>query len=168
MDIDGDGTLTRRELRMLLSGLSRSLSEEIIAELVNKADTNRDGVITFREFKEAAQQELYSGSQGGNVVTGLTRAVTGNKYTAKGPQFGRSATYKAPRSSSFVAQPIDYHQPSPKAIPRHNYMLTQEEICDLQIAFRKSDTNRDGVLNRREVNILMLQLGANVTEEQVI
>lgn len=55
MDIDGDGTLTRRELRMLLSGLSRSLSEEIIAELVNKADTNRDGVITFREFKEAAQ-----------------------------------------------------------------------------------------------------------------
>jgi Ca2+-binding EF-hand superfamily protein len=38
----------------------------------------------------------------------------------------------------------------------------------LQIAFRKSDKNRDGVLNRREVNILMLQLGANVTEEQVI
>lgn len=54
MDIDGDGTLSRRELRMLLSGLSRSLSEEIITELINNADTNRDGVISFKEFKEAA------------------------------------------------------------------------------------------------------------------
>lgn len=86
MDIDGDGTLTRRELRMLLCGLSRSVSEEIITELINRADTNRDGVISFREFREAAQQELNSGSQN-NLVGSLSKAVAGNRYTARGPQF---------------------------------------------------------------------------------
>lgn len=51
IDIDGDGTLTKRELRIVLRNYGTKKSE--IDAWVERADTNGDGVIDFNEFLSA-------------------------------------------------------------------------------------------------------------------
>lgn len=51
IDIDGDGTLTKRELRIVLKNYGTKKSE--IDAWVERADTNGDGVIDFNEFLSA-------------------------------------------------------------------------------------------------------------------
>ena len=55
IDIDGDGTLTKRELRIVLKNYGTKKSE--IDAWVERADTNGDGVIDFNEFLSAYIQK---------------------------------------------------------------------------------------------------------------
>ena len=50
LDVDGDGTLSKRELRTLVSQSGLQLSEAAVIDWLNFADTNGDGVIDFNEF----------------------------------------------------------------------------------------------------------------------
>ena len=53
IDIDGDGTLTKRELRIVLRNFGTKISQSEINEWIDRADTNGDGVIDFNEFVAA-------------------------------------------------------------------------------------------------------------------
>ena len=54
MDENGDGHVTRDELKKLLSGLGEEVTDEIIDEMINVADANGDGKVNFEEFCNAA------------------------------------------------------------------------------------------------------------------
>uniref|UniRef100_A0A7N0TBG9 EF-hand domain-containing protein n=1 Tax=Kalanchoe fedtschenkoi TaxID=63787 RepID=A0A7N0TBG9_KALFE len=49
-DKDGDGYITREELRAAMEGAGVAVGEREVAEMVEKMDGNGDGVIDLREF----------------------------------------------------------------------------------------------------------------------
>ena len=53
-DVNGDGFVTKDELKALLQGVSEELAEEVTAELLAMTDENGDGKISFAEFVNAA------------------------------------------------------------------------------------------------------------------
>ena len=50
MDANKDGVVTRDELKSLLKGLGEEVTDEIVDEMINIADSNNDGKIQFEEF----------------------------------------------------------------------------------------------------------------------
>jgi hypothetical protein len=54
MDANGDGTVTKDELKQLLEGLGESTTPEVVDEMMKLADKNNDGVVDFEEFVKAA------------------------------------------------------------------------------------------------------------------
>lgn len=60
IDQNKDGILTKRELKNMLRPLHREVGEDEIAKIVEKADVNKDGVISFLEFQNAALAGAFS------------------------------------------------------------------------------------------------------------
>ncbi|KAJ2784375.1 hypothetical protein H4R18_001179 [Coemansia javaensis] len=50
-DKDGNGSISRSELRQVMASLGENLTEDEINAMFNEADTNRDEAISFPEFK---------------------------------------------------------------------------------------------------------------------
>lgn len=57
LDVNGDGTLDKRELRMIIQEFNLALSEKEITDWINKADSNGDGAVDFTEFVEAYERQ---------------------------------------------------------------------------------------------------------------
>ncbi|BFZ02163.1 hypothetical protein BsWGS_05202 [Bradybaena similaris] len=53
LDKDGSGTLNRIEIKRLCVEVGLKLSEKCLDELINAADHNKDGVISYDEFLQA-------------------------------------------------------------------------------------------------------------------
>ena len=51
LDKNGDGTLSRDEIRELFKMSKCQYSQEDIEEIINAADKNKDGKISYEEFK---------------------------------------------------------------------------------------------------------------------
>ena len=60
IDIDRGGTLTRKEIKILIRNSGLGLSDKEITAWINKADTNGDGEIDFNEFVEAYKRREHS------------------------------------------------------------------------------------------------------------
>jgi len=58
MDSNGDGFVTKDELKTMLSSLGEPVEDSVINEMINVADTNGDGKVDFNEFVAAASQWL--------------------------------------------------------------------------------------------------------------
>ena len=56
MDTNGDGFVTKDELKAMLSGLGEPVDDSVVDEMVAVADTNGDGKVDFNEFVTAANQ----------------------------------------------------------------------------------------------------------------
>ena len=54
MDTNGDGVVTKEELRNLLKGLGEEVDDSVVDEMIKIADENNDGKIQFDEFVKAA------------------------------------------------------------------------------------------------------------------
>ena len=54
MDANGDGVVTKEELKNLLKGLGEDVTDDIVDEMIKIADENGDGKIQFEEFVSAA------------------------------------------------------------------------------------------------------------------
>ena len=54
MDVNGDGFVTKDELKGLLQGLGEEFAAEVIDEMLAMTDENGDGKISFAEFVKAA------------------------------------------------------------------------------------------------------------------
>ena len=54
MDSNGDGVVTKDELKNLLKGLGEDVTDDIVDEMIKIADENGDGKIQFDEFVKAA------------------------------------------------------------------------------------------------------------------
>lgn len=54
MDADGNGYVTREELKSMLYGLGEIVNDDYIEDMISKADLNRDGKIQFDEFVRSA------------------------------------------------------------------------------------------------------------------
>ena len=54
MDENKDGQVTKDELKKLLSGLGEEVTDEVVNEMINIADTDGDGKVNFEEFCKAA------------------------------------------------------------------------------------------------------------------
>lgn len=50
-DADGSGKIDRNEVSQLMKKLAQTLTEEEIDQIMDEVDTNRDGEISFEEFK---------------------------------------------------------------------------------------------------------------------
>lgn len=50
-DADGNGLIDREELKRVMASLNEELSEEDLSAMINEADTDKDGQISFEEFK---------------------------------------------------------------------------------------------------------------------
>lgn len=64
-DKDGDGHITKKEVREMMVSLGQDPTEEEVADMVNEVDTDGNGVIDFNEFltmmarkKSAKEEEL--------------------------------------------------------------------------------------------------------------
>ncbi|OWM65937.1 calmodulin-like protein 3 [Punica granatum] len=78
-DRDGDGFITRKELRDSLRGIRIFMSEEEIDEIVAKSDSNGDGLIDFGEFCKLLEDSSMgfgssSNQEEGEVEGGLKEA----------------------------------------------------------------------------------------------
>jgi calmodulin len=49
-DKNGDGHISKEELKMVLLQLGENLGEEEIEEIFKEADLNNDGIIDYHEF----------------------------------------------------------------------------------------------------------------------
>ena len=56
MDTNGDGQVTKEELKTLLSQLGESVDDAVIDEMIKIADVNGDGKVDFNEFVKAATE----------------------------------------------------------------------------------------------------------------
>ena len=54
MDANGDGVVTKDELKSLLKGLGEDVTDDVVDEMIKIADTDGDGKIQFEEFVKAA------------------------------------------------------------------------------------------------------------------
>ena len=54
MDSNGDGVVTKDELKTLLKGLGEDVTDDVVDEMIKIADENGDGKIQFDEFVKAA------------------------------------------------------------------------------------------------------------------
>ena len=54
MDANGDGYVTKDELKAMLAGLGETVDEAVVNEMIAVADTNGDGKVDFNEFVAAA------------------------------------------------------------------------------------------------------------------
>ena len=50
--MDGNGVITRSELKMVMKNLGENLTEQDLNEMMLEADKNGDGVVDFDEFVE--------------------------------------------------------------------------------------------------------------------
>ena len=57
MDENKDGTVSKEELKQLLSGMGEEVSDDVINEMISIADENGDGKVDFEEFVKAATAE---------------------------------------------------------------------------------------------------------------
>ncbi|XP_071164319.1 uncharacterized protein [Mytilus edulis] len=51
-DKNGDGVITARELRMVMSNLGEKMTDDEISAMIHEADNNGDGVIDYEEFSK--------------------------------------------------------------------------------------------------------------------
>eukprot|EP00931_Biecheleriopsis_adriatica_P081810 TRINITY_DN5514_c0_g1_i1.p1 TRINITY_DN5514_c0_g1~~TRINITY_DN5514_c0_g1_i1.p1 ORF type:complete len:520 (-),score=120.75 TRINITY_DN5514_c0_g1_i1:2-1561(-) len=51
-DLDGNGSIDQDELKVIMYGISHTLTEADIEKLVNSVDTDGDGVISYEEFAD--------------------------------------------------------------------------------------------------------------------
>ena len=56
VDTNGDGQVTKEELKSLLSQLGESIDDAVIDEMIKIADVNGDGKVDFNEFVKAATE----------------------------------------------------------------------------------------------------------------
>ena len=56
MDTNGDGQVTKEELKSLLSQLGEAVDDSVIDEMIKIADVNGDGKVDFNEFVKAATE----------------------------------------------------------------------------------------------------------------
>ena len=54
MDSNGDGFISKDELKSMLASLGEPVDEAVINEMIALADTNGDGKVDFNEFVAAA------------------------------------------------------------------------------------------------------------------
>ena len=57
MDENKDGTVSKEELKQLLSGMGEEVTDDVINEMISIADENGDGKVDFEEFVKAATAE---------------------------------------------------------------------------------------------------------------
>ena len=57
MDENKDGTVTKDELKTLLSGMGEDVTDDVINEMISIAEENGDGKVDFEEFVKAATAE---------------------------------------------------------------------------------------------------------------
>lgn len=50
-DADGNGVIDREELHKVMSSLNETLTEQELDAMIQEADINGDGKISFEEFK---------------------------------------------------------------------------------------------------------------------
>ena len=60
MDLNGDGTIQKSELRVFFSGI-QNMNENVFKELISEVDENGDGEISFDEFCTIMQQCITGG-----------------------------------------------------------------------------------------------------------
>lgn len=70
LDKDGDGTMDRIEFRKMIAKFGMELDAKELERAYHKADLNRDGVITFKEFFDAYSSDISSNSVGKKTSTG--------------------------------------------------------------------------------------------------
>lgn len=56
MDANGDGFVSKDELKSMLSSLGEPVDDAVVDEMIAVADTNGDGKVDFNEFVAAASQ----------------------------------------------------------------------------------------------------------------
>ena len=56
MDANGDGYVTKDELKAMLSSLGEPVEDSVVDEMMAVADVNGDGKVDFDEFVKASQQ----------------------------------------------------------------------------------------------------------------
>ena len=54
LDENKDGVISKDELGKLLGGLGEDVTDDVVTEMMNLADTDGDGKVNFDEFCKAA------------------------------------------------------------------------------------------------------------------
>ena len=54
LDENKDGVISKEELSKLLGGLGEDVTDDVVTEMMNLADTDGDGKVNFEEFCKAA------------------------------------------------------------------------------------------------------------------
>lgn len=80
MDYNGDGSITRSELRRIMTGLRKDLTDAMIDEMIRVADTNNDDKIQFGEFVKASTKRTLKQDKEKEILDKNTSERFGGKY----------------------------------------------------------------------------------------
>ncbi|XP_073147907.1 probable calcium-binding protein CML29 [Henckelia pumila] len=70
-DSDNDGSINVQELNGIMGSLGYNLSEQDIDDMMQKGDTNKDGLLSISEFLDLNVQNLAFGDFAGALKSGL-------------------------------------------------------------------------------------------------
>lgn len=139
-DTNKNGALLLKDFAIILESLQIETDPKKIDAIVNKVDRNHDGRIDFDEF-----------------VTAMNIFMTTRKQNTT-EQLRRWNTYPDP-------------PPAPtKKGHRRNYshsIMSRRETDELRLCFARFDKNGDGLISAEELKQVMIDLGENLTDQEI-
>ena len=67
-DRDGDGTITIKELQVVMRSIGQNPTEEEVMAMINEVDSDNDGEVDFREFMELMAKKMKEGEMDEELV----------------------------------------------------------------------------------------------------
>lgn len=163
-DLDGDGQISVQEVQKTMISLGIKISLKEVKQIVKRVDTDRDGSISFDEFRQAmVKYQTQSSSSPSSSSPFLRRSVAD---VTKGPCAAAAAAASPARvaSTNTTGSTAATAAAVESTAPELGLQMKQQELIE---AFHIFDKDRDGFLNAHDLRSTMQQLGLVLTEDDI-
>ncbi|KAK3089991.1 hypothetical protein FSP39_008270 [Pinctada imbricata] len=158
-DLEGSGKISALCLKEAMSSLGINVTEEDADEMIKEVDTDADGLVDIKEFKEAF--DLLDPTGHGKVCTrDLGRVIKSIDSSAKREDIRAMAKLVDPTGTGYFGFTEFLN-----AITKRMREPDLEE--ELVRAFKVFDKDRDGFITVKELRHLMTNMGEKYTDDEI-
>lgn len=127
-DRDGDGTITIKELQVVMRSIGQNPTEEEIMAMINEVDSDNDGEVDFQEFMELMARKMKEGEMDEELVEAFkTFDKNGNGHITK--------------------------EELRDVMLQYGEKLTDEEV---KLMFEETDIDGDGIISFEDFVLMMM------------